>query len=157
MSQPLPHHYSATLRWDGDGAGQVSAGTRPVMAVGPPPEFGGDDRYWSPEHLLLSALNACLMTTFAAMARAQGLGVAGYESTAHADLDRGADGVGFTRFRIEVTVAGAPGEADRLRAVLTRAKARCFVGNALRLPVEVEVKVASGRAAPLQEPAPARP
>ena len=93
------------------------------------------------EHLLLSALNGCLMAGFAAVARAQGVGVRAYASRAHAVLDRTDDGVAFTRFRIEVDVACAAGDEERVRAAMARAKARCFVANALRLPVKVDVNV----------------
>lgn len=145
MSHKLPHHYTATLTWGGVGAGHAAAGARPLLPVGPPPEFGGDALHWSPEHLLLSALNACLMATFGAMAQAEGLDVHAYGSTAHAILDRGANGIGFTHFRLQVTISGCAGEEERLRSAMMRAKQRCFVANALRLPVEVEVNVVPGQ------------
>ena len=147
MSQSLPYHYSASLTWGGAGAGHAAAGARPPVSVGPPPEFGGDDRSWSPEHLLLSALNGCLMATFAAVARAQGIPVDAYVSKAHAILDRTPEGVAFTHFNIEVQIACAFGDEERVRTAMTRAKGRCLVANALRLPVEVEVQVAAARAA----------
>lgn len=33
-----------------------------------PPEFGGPERTWSPEHLFVAAVSSCLMTTFRAIA-----------------------------------------------------------------------------------------
>lgn len=146
MRQTLPHHYTASLTWCGAGAGHAAAGSRPLLSVGPPPEFGGDDRDWSPEHLLLSSLNGCLMATFDAIARKEGLIVGAYVSRADAALDRTTDGVAFTHFRIEVNIACASGAEERVRAAMMRAKRHCLVANALRLPVEVEVKVAAGRA-----------
>ena len=147
MKPALPYRFTASLTWAGAGAGHAGAGARPPMSVGPPPEFGGDDRAWSPEHLLLSALNGCLMATFAAVARAEGLVVNAYESRAHAVLDRTPDGVAFTHFRTEVYIECTSADQERVRAAMMRAKSRCLVANALRLPVEVEVNVAASHPA----------
>jgi len=40
-----------------------------TIHVATPPEFGGEGRPWSPEHLFLSAISSCYMTTFLAFAQ----------------------------------------------------------------------------------------
>jgi peroxiredoxin-like protein len=42
-----------------------AAGT---IHVATPPEFGGEGKPWSPEHLFLSSISSCFMTTFLAFA-----------------------------------------------------------------------------------------
>ena len=121
MQQPLPHEYESSLEKKGPAPAVIHAGARPAVAVGPPPEFGGDEGRWSPEHLLLSALNACLMATFDAAAHARGLRVDSYASTARARLARTATGAGFTGFSLAVHIETAAGEEDRVRATLLRA------------------------------------
>ena len=143
MPQPLPHEYEASLERAGPAPAVISAGARPVVAVGPPPEFGGAADHWSPEHLLLSALNACLLATFDAAARTHGLRVESYSSRAGARLAKTEAGVGFTGFWLSVRIETASGEEDAVRATLLRAKERCFVANALRAPVRLEVTVAA--------------
>ena len=40
-----------------------------VIHVGTPPEFGGEAKLWSPEHLFLSSISSCFMTTYLAFAK----------------------------------------------------------------------------------------
>src|SRR6476660_7936763 len=64
------HHYEVKLNWESERKGLMSS---PVLAtnieVATPPEFSkGIAGIWSPEHLLVAAVNSCLMTTFLAIA-----------------------------------------------------------------------------------------
>ena len=139
MATRLPHEYEAFLEWVGAGPATATAGLRPPIEVGPPPEFGGDAAHWSPEHLLLSALNGCLQATFAAITQAQHLPVKRYGSVARATLARADQGVGFTSFDLSLTVVGDAEDEERLRAAVLLAKQRCFVAGALRLPVQLNL------------------
>ena len=118
-----------------------TAGARPALTVGPPPEFGGDGAWWSPEHLLLASLNTCLMATFGAMARAQGLHVDHYRSKARAVLSKSASGLAFTELVLEVQVAAAGDDVLRVAQTLRKAKERCIVAGALLVPVQLEMVV----------------
>jgi organic hydroperoxide reductase OsmC/OhrA len=149
--QPMPHDYEATLERAGMAPAVIRAGARPAVAVGPPPEFGGDAGQWSPEHLLLSALNSCLMATFDAGAHAQGLRIDSYASTARARLARSDAGTGFTGFSLMVRVDCAAGQEERVHAALRRAKERCFVANALRAPVQLDMVVTGAPVWPTEE------
>jgi len=139
MATPLPHEYEASLEWTGAGPAIAAAGPRPLIEVGPPPEFGGDIAHWSPEHLLLSALNGCMLATFAAIAERQHLPVKIYESLARATLARTDRGIGFTAFELSLTVVGDAENEERLRAAVGLAKERCFVAGALRVPVQLNL------------------
>jgi organic hydroperoxide reductase OsmC/OhrA len=140
MASPFPHHYDVRLHGGSDGA-ILAAGHRPEIVGGAPPEFDGRPEWWSPEHLLLSSVALCLMTTFQAFAHQARLHVAGYESRVEGVLDRTAAGMGFTaiRLRVELRVA----DADRARAeqLLQSAKRHCIVANALKPSVELEAVV----------------
>lgn len=57
------------------------------MEIGSPPEFKGDPGLWSPEELLVGALNGCLMLTFVSSAQRKGVQVLVYESTADGLLE----------------------------------------------------------------------
>ncbi len=39
------------------------------VQVGMPPEFGGEGKQWTPEHLFLSSISSCFMTTYLAFAK----------------------------------------------------------------------------------------
>lgn len=139
MNAPFPHHYEVTLTGDGDSLGTLNAGPRPSLAGGPPPEFGGDEQRWSPEHLLLASASLCLMTTFASIAAKSKLEVSGYESRAEGVLDKTPEGLRFTRILLKVTIRAA--DAAKASRLLDLAKKHCIVSNSLARPVEVEGSV----------------
>lgn len=142
MNAPFPHRYEVTLSSAGGSQGTLNSGSRPALAGGPPPEFGGDELRWSPEHLLLASANLCFMTTFAAIAAKSKLDYAGYESRAEGVLDKTPEGLRFTRIALRVAVSGA--DSEKTLRLLELAKKHCIVSNSLRVPVEVEAAVAAG-------------
>jgi organic hydroperoxide reductase OsmC/OhrA len=138
---PFPHVYEAALDWPGVGPAVSTAGPRPALLTGPPPEFGGEEEWWSPEHLLLSAVNLCLMATFGALSRARGLRVQWYRSRARGVLSKTPGGLAFTSLGVTVEMRAAPGDVERARETLLKAKQRCIVANALVLPVQLDVEI----------------
>jgi organic hydroperoxide reductase OsmC/OhrA len=63
------YQFEVQLTWAGKKRGILSAkDATGTIEVATPPEFGGEGFQWSPEHLLLSALNSCFMSTFLAFA-----------------------------------------------------------------------------------------
>ena len=70
---PFPHRYSVTLIAD-----ELTEGPRERIRVGAPPQFGGVEDVWSPEHLLIAAALTCLKTTFDAYARHEQLVIDAY-------------------------------------------------------------------------------
>jgi len=144
MPAPFPHQYEVDLEWQTARRGRLTAPSKPAILGGPPPEFDGSAETWSPEHLLLSALNLCQMTTFLALAAKARLGFQAYRSRAQGRLEKTDAGIVFTAItlRIEVKVA----EADRARAeqLLHTAHKHCIVSNSLKPAVALEITVAHG-------------
>lgn len=73
----FPIEYAIEVHKNDGSPMELAAGHRPRLIVGPPPEFDGSDVWWSPEHLLVSALASCMTATF-------------YAAAAHATLRIGA-------------------------------------------------------------------
>ncbi len=146
MPAPFPHHYEVDLEWQTERRGALTAPSKPSILGGPPPEFDGSAEWWSPEHLLLGAVNLCQMTTFLALSGKARLGVEAYRSRAEGKLDKIGSGIVFTAItlRIEVRVA----EADRSRAeqLLHTAHKHCIVSNSLKPSVALEITLAHGNA-----------
>ena len=141
---PWPHHYSVSLS-----NRTLQAPPRDAIAVGPPPQFDGDDRHWSPEELLVGAVLECLWTTFEAFARRANLAVHDFSGTAAGILDRGSPGSpvpGFTSIELKVQVTVDAGDVERARAVLDKAERNCIISHALNVPVKVTAIVNSGAA-----------
>jgi organic hydroperoxide reductase OsmC/OhrA len=141
MTTTFPHRYDMKLSWPGQDAATLEAAGRQPIDGGAPPEFGGRDSWWSPEHLLLSALGLCLMTTFQAFARKARLPVLRYDCWAEAILDRTDKGLAFTALGLRVEVEVEPADSERAPTLLASAKKHCLVANALAVPVTLDVAV----------------
>ena len=143
-----PYFYETRLRWTGARQGRIDAPELPAVPVSAPPEFSGEAGLWSPEHLLVSAVETCLMTTYLAIAENSKLETLDYVSSSHATLEW-ADGSGFrfteltVRPRIEIATGSDSGKAVR---IVEKAHKHCLVSNALNFPVhvvpEITVRVA---------------
>ena len=132
------HHYEVKVNWETGRKGILSS---PVLnldlQVATPPEFlKGIPGIWSPEHLLVAAVNSCLMTTFLAIADNSSLTFVDFESKADGKLEK-VDG----KFRIsEVTlmpVLTITEEKDRERAmkVLEKSEAACLISNSVKCKI----------------------
>jgi organic hydroperoxide reductase OsmC/OhrA len=140
MASPFPHHYDVHLFAGNEGA-ILAAANRPEIVGGAPPEFDGRAEWWSPEHLLLSSVALCLMTTFQAFAERARLHVAGYESRVEGVLDKTPAGLGFTAIRLAVDLHVAEEDRARAEQLLQSAKRHCIVANALKPAVELQIVV----------------
>lgn len=147
MNAAFPHRYQAEVRWIGGSRARILAGTRAELAGGPPPEFGGTPAEWSPEHLLLSAANLCLLTTFFAIAARARFEPQAYESSAEGVLDKTAEGLAFTKITLKVKLTAAPGQEQQAKELLLKAKRYCIVSNALKAPVVLQPEIVAGRPA----------
>lgn len=141
MAATFPHDYHVTLSWPGHGGAILDGTGGPPIEGGAPSEFGGRDSWWSPEHLLLSALSLCLMTTFESLARKARLTVLDYACRAEATLDRGPTGLAFTAFALRVRVEVPEADAERTPRLLESAKKHCLVAGALSVPVALDVAI----------------
>lgn len=141
MPTPFPHHYDATLTWNGSGPATIDAEGRPAITGSAPPEFDGEPGRWSPEHLLLASLNLCLQATFESMAKGRSLAIASYRSHATAVLAPVPHGLGFTYVALEVRIEARPEDHERVRDTLTAAKHHCIVARALNAPVHLSMSV----------------
>jgi organic hydroperoxide reductase OsmC/OhrA len=127
------------VRWEADGSGVVSAGTRPAIVGGTPPQFGGRPEWWSPEHLLLSAVSLCLMSTFQVFMARQPFEVRRFSSLVKGILDKTAAGIAFTSIVIEVELETAAERIEDAKRLLESAKRHCIVANALKTPVDLRI------------------
>ena len=140
MPAPFPHHYEVTLRSEGEG-GLLTAEPRPPILGGAPAGFDGSDAWWSPEHLLLSSLSLCLLTTLKALAARARLPLSAYVSRTEGVLDKTPAGLAFTSVTLHVDLRVAATDVERARQLLETAKRLCIVSNSLKPPVALQVSV----------------
>lgn len=138
------HFYEVKVNWESDRKGKMSS---PVLQsnieVATPPEFPkGMAGIWSPEHLLVAAVDSCLMTTFLAIAENSKFDFASFESSATGKLEK-VDG----KFMIsEITLSPVVminSEADREKAlrILEKSEAACLISNSVRSKIVFQPKV----------------
>lgn len=138
------HDYPVDVRWTSGKAGYAeSADGLPSLPLASPPEFGGEEGLWTPEHLLVASVASCLMTTFLAIAELSKLEVESLEVSGSGHLVRGED----RRYRFDrVTlrpVVGVVGEAAREKALrlLAKAEEACLITRSLSAEVLMEPRI----------------
>lgn len=134
------HEYRVTLEGTDVKSGVLnSPDGLPTVNVASPPQFGGPERVWSPEHLFVAAVASCLMTTFRAVSTMSKLEIAGYSDDASGELIRDSDG----RYRIEsVTlrprvVITDPEKVDKALRLIEKAEGACLVSRSIDAEVRM--------------------
>lgn len=134
------HDYPVTLRWIGGKEGLAGSPDRlPELGVASPPEFGGPEHEWSPEHLFVASAASCFMTTFLAMAEMSHLELDGLEVPASGTLVRGEDRR-YAIERIEITpriVLADEADRDKAARLAVKAEDVCLITRSMRSEVEV--------------------
>jgi peroxiredoxin-like protein len=144
---PLPHRYDAKITGTPDGYAQLSSAGLPHLRVAAPADFDGPGDAWSPEHMLVAAVQTCFLLTFRGIARKARLEFITLEVDASGVVDR-ADGV--TRFteitlRPKLSISAAADQA-RARDVLAKAEKNCLVSASLSTPVRLEPEIVTVKA-----------
>src|SRR5436305_9157494 len=111
------HLYNVSVKWDKERMGTMSSGVLDSkIEVATPPEFPkGIAGIWSPEHLLVAAVNSCLMTTFLAIAENSKLSFLSFTSEASGKLEKADGKYMITEITLMPAVAVA-NEMDKERA-----------------------------------------
>lgn len=142
MPAAFPHHYEVALSWKDGDRSEISAGARPKIGGGSPPEFDGADlTRWSPEHLILAALSQCLLLTWIALNKRAAIELKGWQSTGSSTLDKTKEGLVFTEFRLKVTLTVPAARAEEARKLVETSKKYCIVANSLKTPAVLDVTV----------------
>lgn len=149
--QPLPHHYEAQLSAGPSGYVRLSAEGVPDLRAEAPRDFDGPGDAWSPEHLLLAAVQACFLLTLRAVARASKLEFIALELDAAGTVDRQNGVTRFTEIvlRPRLTVPAGT-DREKARRALEKSEKACLVSASLSTPIRLEAEILE---ASLQAPA----
>jgi organic hydroperoxide reductase OsmC/OhrA len=140
------YHYEVTVNWESDRKGQMSSpALQSNIEVATPPEFPeGIAGIWSPEHLLVAAVNSCLMTTFLAIAANSKLDFIDFESSADGKLEK-VDGkymISEIVLTPVLTISNTDSKEKSLR-ILEKSEAACLISNSVKSKIifKPEIKV----------------
>ena len=137
------HLYKTSLRWESQRRAKLSSAGLPDLSVATPPEFpGGHPGVWSPEHLFVAAAEACLMTTFLAIAENSKLDYLEYSSNAEGLLEKTEQGFMITRITIRPRIVIRDATArDRAQRVIEKAEQHCLISKSMKTSVTLEAEV----------------
>jgi len=136
--------YRTSLKWTERKMGMLSSTGKPDVQVSTPPEFKGHEGIWSPEDLFVASVNACVMSTFLALAERAGLAFMSYESDAEGriELVEGKLQVTSVTLTPRVTVKSS-GDVDKTKELLTKAESNCLISNSVKTHVTMQAAVES--------------
>lgn len=140
--KPFPHEYDVHLAGGASGHAVLSTPGIPDLPVAPPREFDGPGDAWSPEHLLIAAVQTCLLFTLRAVARASKVEFVTLTIDATGVVDRREGVTRFTDIVLRARLIVPPG-TDRTRAlhVLEKSERLCLVTASLATPVRLEAEI----------------
>jgi peroxiredoxin-like protein len=137
--------FRTASRWSGLKRGTLSSPGKPNIIVATPPEFNGEQGYWSPEELLLSAVDSCIMTTFLHYAERKGIDLASYESGAEGVLESVDRQFRFSKILVKPKISVvSEDQVDKTKELIRVAENSCFISNSIKSVVEVVPEIKAG-------------
>lgn len=138
------NYYQVKVNWKKDRKGILSSPyLQSRIDVATPPEFPkGISGVWSPEHLLVAAVNSCLMATFLAIAENSKFEFINFESNASGKLERADGKLMITEIVLSPVVSIAdPEEKDRAERILQKAEAACIISNSIKSRIVFNTRI----------------
>jgi organic hydroperoxide reductase OsmC/OhrA len=139
--------YKNSLVWTSARRGRASAPGKPDIDIGSPPEFRGEPGVWSPEELLVGALNACLMLTFISMAQSKRVEFVAYESAAEGVLENIDGKFQITEVSVQPSLTlKSQADLESARTIMGEVEEHCFISNSIKAKVKLapQFRVGSG-------------
>lgn len=137
------HKYRVVAWWASGrtGIAKCDSATN-VIHFAAPPQFGGMEGRWTPEHLILTALASCFTTTFQAIAEYSKFEYRDLQVEAEGEVRKAGSGYSFNDIVIRPTL-GILDQSKResALALLNKAKAACMVSKCLATSPRVESRV----------------
>jgi peroxiredoxin-like protein len=140
------HFYEVGVEWKADRLGlMTSPDFESQVEVVTPPQFAkGIPNKWSPEHLLVAAINSCLMTTFLAIAENSKLEYEHFESKGVGKLEI-VDGkymISEVELHPVLTIANES-DTEKAQRILNKSEAACLISNSVKSKIifTPEIKV----------------
>jgi peroxiredoxin-like protein len=138
------HNYEVNLQWNNDRKGTISSPVLPSqIEVATPPDFPkGIPGIWSPEHLLVAAVNSCLMTTFLAIAENSKVEFISFECNAIGKVDKVDGKFAVTEITLRPKlVVPSTAHQDRMLRILEMSEKACLISNSINSKIIFEPTV----------------
>jgi len=130
------------LLWEAEKRASALVDGKPRMQVSSPPEFKGDPSCWSPEDMLVAAVEACLLMTFLAYSQREELELVKYESKAEGVLEFANGRYRFTEVTLRPRLTFRTEEdAEIAQVVLEQAHRDCIITNSITAAITLEPEI----------------
>ncbi len=140
------HIYEVSVAWMADRKGILSSPElESTIEVVTPPQFPkGIEGIWSPEHLLVAAVNSCLMTTFLSVAENSKLEFKSFTSKATGKLEKVDGKLMISEIILHPVLEIADDkQKEKAERVLQISEKNCLISNSVKSEIlfKPEVKV----------------
>ena len=143
--KPFPHEYDVHLAGGPSGYAVMSTAGIPDLQTAPPADFDGPGDAWSPEHLLLAAVQACFLFTVRSIAKASRLDFISLDVETSGVVDRQEGATRFTEIVLRPRLVVAPGtDRERAMRVLEKGEKHCLVSASLSTPIRLDAEITEG-------------
>ena len=136
--------YNVEVKWDNQTGGEVDIGHFPTLRLDMPVEFGGEGRYPCPDELFLSAVAACLLTTFLYFRKAIKFHLEGLHVSAKQTIEKPkVDGYRIRGIDASIRVKVKTQERRRAEKCVELAKKYCHITRSLEtaIPIHISTQV----------------
>jgi organic hydroperoxide reductase OsmC/OhrA len=141
--------FEVQLNWLVDKKGILSAkDAEGNLHVATPPIFGGQGKPWTPEHLFLSSISSCFMTTYLAFAQKSGFEISFFYCNIIGQIEIVEGRYKFTNINLYPKVYIANENLrEKAAAVLEKTHKYCLVTNSVNSTIfyHSEILIAPGK------------
>src|SRR6188768_1472944 len=138
-----PIIFTTELYWTGDKLGVVGSSSLKSFSVSTPPEFGGPEGDWSPEHLFLSSITSCFMSTYMVFVDKMKIDNTGFECTATGQVELVDGKFKFTYIHIyPKAFVSTEADVEKARIAMEKAKKYCLISNSVNAEIVQHPEVA---------------
>ena len=131
-----PIIFTTDLHWCGGTLGVVSSPLLNPLQVSTSPEFGGPDEEWSSEHLFLSSIISCFMSTYLVFVNKMKIENTGFECTATGQVEIVDGKYRFTYIHIyPKAFVGNDIDVEKSRVAMEKAKKYCLIYNSVNAEI----------------------
>lgn len=142
--EPRIYEYESRTRWTGEHRGTLSSQGKHSIEIACPPEFGGHHGYWTPEHLFVSSVEVCILTTFLSIFEKSGGNVISYESHAVGKASMQNWVFQFSGIDIMPTIVVETEDSVRkAEEAIRRAASECLITKSLKFKPKVRPRIQS--------------
>ncbi len=127
-----PIIFTTELHWSADTIGIVGSSSLKSISVSTPPEFGGPEGEWSPEHLFLSSITSCFMSTYLVFVNKLKIENTGFECSATGQVELVDGKYKFTYIHIYPKAFVAhEDDLEKAKLAMEKAKKYCLISNSV--------------------------